>query len=70
MKKLILSIAMIIIAILMEFFATQTASDVLALFALVAALTASGAMARAIRLDYTSSNSSIRKFLTVTGLER
>ena len=70
MKNLILSIAMIFVAVLMEFFWTQTGSDVLAVFSLAAALVSAAAMARAIRLDYTSSNSSIRKFLTVTGLER
>ena len=70
MKDMILGIAMIITAVLMEFFWTLTASDVLAVFALVAALISAGALARAIRLDYASSNSSIRRFLTVTGLER
>lgn len=69
MKNLILGIAMIFVAVLMEFFWTQTSADVLAVFSLIAAGISSAAIARAIQLDYATRSSSLRKFLTVTGLE-
>ena len=65
----ILGMAMTVIAILMELFWFQTGADSLGVITLMAALTASCAFARFIRLDYASSNDRLRKFLTVVGLE-
>lgn len=66
----ILGVAMIAVAVLMEVFWLSTGSAALGVFSLSAALTASGALARYIRLDYESSDARLRRFLTVTGLER
>ena len=68
--SLILGVAMIAMAVLMEVFWLSTGSAALGVFSLAAALTASGALARFIRLDYESSDARLRRFLTVTGLER
>ena len=65
----ILAVAMIAVTILMEVFWINTGATALGILSLLAAFTASGALARYIRLDYTSSNIRLRKFLTVTGLE-
>ena len=65
----ILGAAMIAVTILMEVFWINTGAAALGILSLLAALTASGALARYIRLDYASSNIRLRKFLTVTGLE-
>ena len=65
----ILGVAMIAVAVLMELFRISTGAMALGVFSLIAALTASGALARFIRLDYASSNDRLRKFLTVAGLE-
>ena len=61
--------AMIAVTILMEIFWINTEAAALGILSLLAALTASEALARFIRLDYASSNARLRKFLTVTGLE-
>ena len=66
---LILGLAMIVLAVLMEVFWINTGAEALGIFSLLAALTASGALARFIRLDYETSNVKLRKFLKVTGLE-
>ena len=68
-KSFILGIAMIAISVLMEVFWINTGAETLGVFSLLAALVASGALARFIRLDYVSANDRLRKFLTVTGLE-
>ena len=68
-SSLILGLAMIILAVLMEVFWINTGAEALGIFSLLAALTASGALARFIRLDYETSNVKLRKFLKVTGLE-
>ena len=65
----ILGAAMIAVTILMEVFWINTGAAALGILSLLAALVASGALARYIRLDYASSNIRLRKFLTVTGLE-
>ena len=65
----VLGVAMIAVKVLMELFWISTGAMALGVFSLVAALTASGALARFIRLDYASSNDRLRKFLTVAGLE-
>ena len=65
----VLGVAMIAVEVLMELFWISTGAMALGVFSLVAALTASGALARFIRLDYASSNDRLRKFLTVAGLE-
>ena len=65
----ILGLVMIVFSILMEIFWINTGAEALGVFSLLAALTASGALARFIRLDYETSNKKLRKFLTVTGLE-
>ena len=65
----ILGVVMIVVAVLMELFWISTGAMALGVFSLIAALTASGALARFIRLDYASSNDRLRKFLTVAGLE-
>ena len=66
---LLLAVAMIAVAILTEVFWIQTGAAALGILSLLAALTASGALARVIRLDYASADLRLRKFLTVTGLE-
>lgn len=68
-SSLILGLAMIVLAVLMEVFWINTGAEALGIFSLLAALTASGALARFIRLDYETSNVKLRKFLKVTGLE-
>ena len=68
-SSLILGLAMIVLAVLMEVFWVNTGAEALGIFSLLAALTASGALARFIRLDYETSNVKLRKFLKVTGLE-
>ena len=68
-SNLILGLAMIVLAVLMEVFWVNTGAEALGIFSLLAALTASGALARFIRLDYETSNVKLRKFLKVTGLE-
>ena len=68
-SSFILGLAMIILAVLMEVFWVNTGAEALGIFSLLAALTASGALARFIRLDYETSNVKLRKFLKVTGLE-
>ena len=68
-SSFILGLAMIVLAILMEVFWINTGAEALGIFSLLAALTASGALARFIRLDYETSNVKLRKFLKVTGLE-
>ena len=68
-SSFILGLAMIILAVLMEVFWINTGAEALGIFSLLAALTASGALARFIRLDYETSNVKLRKFLKVTGLE-
>ena len=68
-SSLILGLAMIVLAVLMEVFWINTGAEALGIFSLLAALTASGALARFIRLDYETSNVILRKFLKVTGLE-
>lgn len=68
-SSFILGIAMIVVAILMEVFWIQTNASALGIFSVIAAMIASGALARFIRLDYKSSDQRIRKFLTVVGLE-
>ena len=68
-RSLILGLAMIVLAVLMEVFWVNTGAEALGIFSLLAALTASGALARFIRLDYETSNVKLRKFLKVTGLE-
>ncbi len=65
----ILGVAMSAVAILMEIFWISTGAVVLGVFSLLAALAASCALARTIRLDYVSSDTGLRRFLTVTGLE-
>ena len=65
----VLGVAMIAVAVLMEVFWINTGAVALGMFSLIAALTASGALARFVRLDYASSDVRLRKFLTVTGLE-
>ena len=65
----ILGAAMIAVAILTETFWFNTGATALGILSLLAALTASGALARYIRLDDASSDIRLRKFLTVTGLE-
>ena len=68
-SSLILGLAMIVLAVLMEVFWINTGAEALGIFSLLAALTASGALARFIRLDYETTNVKLRKFLKVTGLE-
>ena len=68
-SSLILGLAMIVLAVLMEVFWINTGAEALGIFSLLAALTASGALARFIPLDYETSNVKLRKFLKVTGLE-
>ena len=68
-SSLILGLAMIVLAVLMEVFWVNTGAEALGIFSLLAALIASGALARFIRLDYETSNVKLRKFLKVTGLE-
>ena len=68
-SSLILGLAMIVLAVLMEVFWINTGAEALGIFSLLAALTASGALARFIRLDYETSNVKLRKFLKVTGLK-
>ena len=68
-SSLILGLAMIVLAVLMEVFWINTGAEALGIFSLLAALTASGALARFIRLDYETSNVKLPKFLKVTGLE-
>ena len=68
-SSFILGLAMIVLAVLMEVFWINTGAEALGIFSLLAALTASGALARFIRLDYETSNVKLRKFLKVTGLE-
>jgi hypothetical protein len=65
----ILGVAMIVIAVMMEIFWFQTGSDSLGVFSLIAALAASGALARFIRLDYETTDVRFRKTLKVMGLE-
>ena len=65
----ILGVAMIVFAVLMEVFWVQTGADVLGIFSLIAALAASGALARFIRLDYETTDVRFRKTLKVMGLE-
>ncbi len=65
-----LSAAMLVTAVLMEVFWIQTGAETLGVFSLLAALVASGALAHSIRLDYASADAGLRRFLTVTGLER
>ena len=69
-KSFILGVALIIVSVLMEMFWINTGAVALGFLTLIAALGASGALARCIRLDYPASNARLRKFLTVTGLER
>ncbi|MBR5932290.1 MAG: hypothetical protein IKZ95_09755 [Lachnospiraceae bacterium] len=68
-KDFIIGVLLIAAAILLEVFWIQTGATALGVFTLVTALIASGAFARAIPLDYTASDSKLRKFLTVVGLE-
>lgn len=68
-KSFLLGMAMIAVSVLMEIFWINTGSTALGVFSLCAALTASGALARCIRLDYCSADDRLRRFLTVTGLE-
>ena len=68
-SSFILGLAMIVLAVLMEVFWINTGAEALGIFSLLAALTASGALARFIRLDYETCNVKLRKFLKVTGLE-
>lgn len=68
-KDFIFGVLLIAAAILLEVFWIRTGATALGVFTLVAALVASGAFARAIPQDYTASDSKLRKFLTVVGLE-
>ena len=68
-KNIILGTLLIALTVLMELFWIQTGATVLGLFTLVIALIASGACARAISLDYITSDTRLRKFLNVVGLE-
>ena len=68
-NSFILSAAMIVVSVLMEIFWINTGAETLGIFSLLAALIASGALARFIRLDYISADARLRRFLTVTGLE-
>ena len=68
-KDFIIGVLLIAAAILLEVFWIQTGATALGVFTLAAALIASGAFARAIPLDYTASDSKLRKFLNVVGLE-
>ena len=68
-KNFIFGALLIAAAILLEVFWIRTGATALGVFTLAAALIASGAFARAIPLDYTASDSKLRKFLTVVGLE-
>ena len=68
-SSFILSLAMIILAVLMEVFWINTGAEALGFFSLLAAITASGALARFIRLDYETSDVRFRKTLKVMGLE-
>jgi hypothetical protein len=68
-SSFILGLAMIILAVLMEVFWINTGAEVLGIFSLLAAITASGALARFIRLDYETSDVRFRKTLKVMGLE-
>ena len=65
----ILGLAMIILAVLMEVFWINTGAEALGIVSLLAAITASGALARFIRLDYETSDVRFRKTLKVMGLE-
>jgi uncharacterized membrane protein YhhN len=67
--KTIISALLIVSAILLEVFWIQTGSTVLGVFTVIVALVASGASARAITLDYASSNAKLRKYLNIVGLE-
>ena len=67
-SSFILGLAMIILAVLMEVFWINTGAEVLGIFSLLAAITASGALARFIRLDYETSDVRFRKTLKVMGL--
>lgn len=68
-SSFILGLAMIILAVLMEVFWINTGAEVLGISSLLAAITASGALARFIRLDYETSDVRFRKTLKVMGLE-
>ena len=68
-SSFILGLAMIILAVLMEVFWINTGAEVLGIFSLLAAITASGPLARFIRLDYETSDVRFRKTLKVMGLE-
>ena len=68
-SSFILGLAMIILVVLMEVFWINTGAEVLGIFSLLAAITASGALARFIRLDYETSDVRFRKTLKVMGLE-
>jgi hypothetical protein len=68
-KNFIFGILLTAAAILLEVFWIQTGATALGVFTLVIALSASGAYARALPLDYTTSDSRLRKFLSVVGLE-
>ena len=68
-SSFILGLAMIILAVLMEVFWINTGAEVLGIFSLLAAITASGVLARFIRLDYETSDVRFRKTLKVMGLE-
>ncbi len=68
-RSFILGLAMIILAVLMEVFWINTGAEVLGIFSLLAAITASGELARFIRLDYETSDVRFRKTLKVMGLE-
>lgn len=68
-SSFILGLAMIILAVLMEVFWINTGAEALGIASLLAAITASGALARFIRLDYETSDVRFRKTLKVMGLE-
>ena len=69
LNSFILGVAMIVVSVLMEIFWINTGAETLGIFSLLAALAASGSLARTIRLDYASADNRFRKLLTVTGLE-
>ena len=68
-SSFILGLAMIVLAVLMEVFWFDTGAEALGIFSLLAALAASGALARFIRLDYETTDVRFRKTLRVMGLE-
>ena len=68
-SSFILGLAMIVLAVLMEMFWISTGAEALGVFSLIAALVASGALARFIRMDYETSDIRFRKTLKVLGLE-